>query len=149
MKVTDVLLEGRITKPVFTLLNLLKATLLLKYFPDDSKHKKKHDKFLKEKKKLKFEDQEISSEQPRSEGVDFGEIRRKTVVKLERIFQKAGISDRAQGLAQQVELWFQETADSTGQKYNEIAYERMRAIKGKMIEFADKHTPVPQIKDHL
>lgn len=49
--VTDILYDGPIDKGVNTLLHSLKATLLYKYFPEDHKHKKKHERLLKEKRK--------------------------------------------------------------------------------------------------
>ena len=45
--VTNIILEGPISKGVTTLLHSLKATLLHLYFPEDHKHKKKHEKLMK------------------------------------------------------------------------------------------------------
>ena len=40
--ITDILLNGHISKTITTLLHSLKATLLHRYFPEDNKHRKKH-----------------------------------------------------------------------------------------------------------
>jgi hypothetical protein len=39
--------DGPITKNIHLLLSTLKATLLHKYFPDNSKHRKKYEKMTK------------------------------------------------------------------------------------------------------
>ena len=54
LKVTDIILDGPITKGIHTLLHSLKATLLHKYFPEDSKHRKKHERLSKEKRKYRY-----------------------------------------------------------------------------------------------
>ena len=58
MGVTNVLLEGQIGKRITTLLHSLKATLLHLYFPEDSKHKKRHEKLIKEKRKYQDDSDE-------------------------------------------------------------------------------------------
>jgi hypothetical protein len=42
MDVSQILQEGTITDQVVNLLEVLRAALLYKYFPDDIKHKKKY-----------------------------------------------------------------------------------------------------------
>ena len=42
LDVSNILQEGNITDQVINLLELLRAALLFKYFPDDVKHKKKY-----------------------------------------------------------------------------------------------------------
>jgi hypothetical protein len=49
--VSLVLQEGPITKSVHLLLCTLKAALLHRYFPDDSKHRRRFDKMTKEKRR--------------------------------------------------------------------------------------------------
>lgn len=55
--------DGPLTKNIHLLLCTLKATLLLKYFPDNTKHKKKYEKITKEKKKAIFRQSEEEDDQ--------------------------------------------------------------------------------------
>jgi hypothetical protein len=49
MDVSNILQEGIITDQVVHLLELLRAALLYKYFPDDVKHRKKYERLSKKK----------------------------------------------------------------------------------------------------
>ena len=89
MGVTNVILDGQISKGVSTLLQSLKATLLHLYFPEDHKHKKKHEKLMKEKKKYQYSSDEDENKKNDSEDEqqeqsvpEMNGIRTKTVIKL-------------------------------------------------------------------
>ena len=62
MDVSNILQEGHITEQVIYLLELFRAALLYKYFPEDFKHKKKFEKLSK--KKMNEQHQEKSEEKP-------------------------------------------------------------------------------------
>ena len=49
MDVSNILQEGQITEQVIHLLELFRAALLFKYFPEDFKHKKKFERLSKKK----------------------------------------------------------------------------------------------------
>ena len=62
MDVSNILQEGQITEQVIYLLELFRAAILHKYFPEDFKHKKKFEKLSK--KKMTEQPQEKSEEKP-------------------------------------------------------------------------------------
>lgn len=78
------------TKDAYIILESMKATLLHKYFPDDLKMKKKHERMMKKKKNMvrmkadegekseKNEDEEDEKREPE----ELDHIRKKTVVKI-------------------------------------------------------------------
>lgn len=81
LDVANVLQKGSTSWRAQNVLNLLKAALLLRYFPDDHKNTKTYLK-LSKKKSVSFEPPKQENEMEASESLDDLEIRRKTTIKL-------------------------------------------------------------------
>ncbi len=77
MDVSNILQEGLITQQVIHLLQIFRAALLYKYFPDDVKHRKKYEKLMKKKFVVAREVERVkSNEKP--------ELRKKTMLKIKK-----------------------------------------------------------------
>lgn len=61
-------------------------------------------------------------------------IRKKTVLKIQRILKKSGIEENAKNLAMKLQASFQEKSQNSGEKYANIAYNHMRKLKNKVQE---------------
>jgi len=80
LNVSNILQTGLVDSRVRHLLELLKITLLCRYFPDDSRYKKNYQKVLKRRPQ-----QEVARQEPSKDASESSaeiEIRKRTLIKL-------------------------------------------------------------------
>jgi hypothetical protein len=73
----------------------------------------------------------------------------KAKAKLEKMIRKAGVEERAKELSMKIESTFEETANTKGELYRTVAYERMRNIKTQLAEFSERKVNCSEIKHYL
>lgn len=107
LDVSNILQNGQMDYKVRSLLNLLKSSLLLKYFPDDTKNMRHYQKLARGKstysEPLK---QEKSKEQSDFE-FSLMDIRKKTIIKLEKFLKThQEVDSNAKEMAVKIESYF-------------------------------------------
>lgn len=88
LEVANILQDGPMDYKVRSILNLLKSSLLLKYFPDDSKNMRNYQKFSRNRPEpLESLKQDKSREVSEPEYPAPMDIRKKTIIKLEKFLK--------------------------------------------------------------
>lgn len=127
--VVEIIKTGEITSETRHLLQFLKSVLLYKYFPDDTKIRKKFQKVIK-KRSIKNKSEQKRLDDSFTLTNEDLEIRKKTIKKLQKIIREQ-TQERSKQCARVIESEFRKQDPSIGDDYRRFAYEILKGLKEK------------------